>query len=424
MLLGHARGKVGDIVFSRSNGQQVTRARAAVVKNPRTEIQLIQRILLNTISQAYSKLQPICDHSFEGVQVGQPSASRFMRVNLRSLRARVAEEIAAFTDLDSIVSFSKLGTNVFAPNTYVISSGTLPSVAVVPKSPASSLVMVADVFAAETPLTTYQDVISAAGLKRGDQLTFIAAKGSSVVEPTIVYSRIILDPVSDTGQHLPLSTPFLVDGAVNMPSPRNTGSFTAIALTSSGLEFNLGGNIPTLGAAVIVSRQKSDGAWQRSNSSLVLNEIAVLGEFPSLQSALDAAASSSISDISDLYLNNAGENVPVNTPGAAITRAFWNNNANSPEIGEFTFPWPAAGVVADASQYMDPTDPGAILVIGTGLNASTLEIDGFNGAIVPTFSADGTRAYTRSIGAEDGTVTIKLGGVVFGGSVNYETLRP
>ena len=87
MLLGYARGKVGDLVFSRQGGQQVTRARAAKVSNPRSTAQMIQRMIFGSVSFAYSMLRPICDHSFEGVQYGQRSMSKFFSLNLKALRA-------------------------------------------------------------------------------------------------------------------------------------------------------------------------------------------------------------------------------------------------------------------------------------------------------------------------------------------------
>lgn len=87
MLLGYARGKVGDLVFSRQGGQQVTRARAAQVSNPRSTAQMIQRMIFGSVSFAYSLLRPICDHSFEGVQYGQRSMSKFFSLNLKALRA-------------------------------------------------------------------------------------------------------------------------------------------------------------------------------------------------------------------------------------------------------------------------------------------------------------------------------------------------
>lgn len=417
MLLGHARGKVGDLVFSRSNGEQVTRARASVVKNPRTDIQLIQRILLNTVSQAYSKMQPIVDHSWEGVQVGQASMSRFMRTNLKAIRSRVAAEIAAFTDLDSIVAFTPLGSNKFAPNTYAISAGSLPTVAVEQASPVSTLSMVAPVFA---EATSYQDIIDAAGLKRGDQLTFCSVKGSSLVDPIFSFCRVILDPTSDTGQPLPLTTAFLEAGAINKPSPRNTGAFTTVALSASGLTFNVGGNLPTLASAIIVSRQANDGKWMRSNASLVLNGAAVVGEFPSLQQCLDLAASGDISDISDLYLNNAGETTPINTQGVAISSAYYTQGGDE-------LIWPGEGETGEIAS------PFGCDFYGNGLTNSIMKLhvkivtgpESESDLDMPLiFSGDGKRAYLPAdtvLPALTGNASmyVLIGDVQWGGTLTW-----
>ena len=106
MLLGHARGKVGSLVFSRANGKQIVRAKADVVANPQTEAQVIQRIMLNTVAQAYSKMASICDHSFQGVQKGAKSMSYFMKVNLNKLR-----QVNVSIDVPSL----KAGDEVFLP---------------------------------------------------------------------------------------------------------------------------------------------------------------------------------------------------------------------------------------------------------------------------------------------------------------------
>lgn len=415
MLLGHARGKVGDLVFSRSNGEQVTRARAAVVKNPRTDIQLIQRIILNTVSQAYSKLQPLCDHSFEGVQVGQASMSRFMRRNIDNLRARVASDIAAFIDLDSIVAFTRLGSNLFAPNSYVVSSGSLPSVAV---EVSTTTAFTAPVF---DGASTYGEFINAAGLRRGDQLTFVCIKGSSLVEPVLSYARIILDPTSETGQPLSLDTPFANDGSVNMPSPRNTGVVSL--LQNSGLVYNVGGDLPTLASCIIVSRQNNAGKWQRSNATLVLNEMAAVGEFDSLQVCLDAAKSGGISDESEFYLNNAGETPPINTQGASITRAYYGNGTGGFNLTDSAWPWPAAG---RTDLVTDSELGGQVLIMGIGLtaeNVAVVKVAG--GSLQVNVNADGTRAYTsETLDVDLEVYSIQLGGEKWGGFVNTEGLRP
>lgn len=317
MLLGHARGKVGDLVFSRSNGQQVVRARAAVVKNPKTEAQTIQRTILNTVAQAYSKMQPIVDHSFEGIPEGQKTMSAFMRANLDALRTKIAQYVADNWSYDSIYAFAPIGTNKFAPNDFIVSRGSLPSIVVAIPS--------ANTTTAELGGTTYGDIINALGLKRGDQLTFLNIKATRSLDSqdsTFEFARVILDPQNADGSAADLSTPLLADGAINLPSPRNTGQLTGLAITQDGtLTFNLAGNQRvTLAAAVIVSRQSTTGEWQRSTTQLVTNDDYIGGFVNSLQYALDFAEQNSLASLSDLYLNNAGTGqLPNSGEGLNIT---------------------------------------------------------------------------------------------------------
>ena len=66
MLQGMARGKVGDVVFSRLNGQQISRVRNRQPYNPRTNKQLIQRAIMATVMLGYSAGKEIFNHSFQG----------------------------------------------------------------------------------------------------------------------------------------------------------------------------------------------------------------------------------------------------------------------------------------------------------------------------------------------------------------------
>ena len=307
MLLGHARGKVGSLVFSRSNGKQVVRAKADVVKNPKTEAQKIQRILLNTVAQAYSKMQAICDHSFENVNAGQDSMSYFLRQNLNALRTKVSEAIAGGATLEEIFSFAPLGTALFVPNDYLISKGKLPKINV---ADASS----DDEMTALITNGTYEDVINAYGGQRGDQLTFVAVAGSGIDNCVFKFARIILDPTDAAGNQLPLSTNFLDGSAVNAPNPRNEGviSFTAAA---NGLSFTFGDTY-MFAAAVIVSRKGENETWQRSEATLVANPSSSELVY-SLQYALDASDANGIDTLNSRYLNNSGNGRMAE--GGAIT---------------------------------------------------------------------------------------------------------
>lgn len=303
MLLGHARGKVGDLVFSRVNGQQVTRARAAVVKNPQTEAQMIQRIMLNTVIQAYSRMSEICDHSFEGIAQGQPSMSAFMKRNMAFLRQYVSDgvNLDGFT-FDDLYAFSPIGSNEFTMNPFIIASGSLPSVTIVDISALTGAKIAIEASAAAP---TYEDIITSLGLQRGDQLTFISQEAWTDRRAAFNYARVILDPRDTDGNSLPLSTNFLNGTAINMPNPRNEGAEINYSFADGHLIFNRSDN-SQFGAAVIVSRQKTDGTWLRSNTSITLVAgTAQLVNSRSLQECLDLFAAGSIDVTNPLYLNNA-----------------------------------------------------------------------------------------------------------------------
>lgn len=305
MLLGQARGSVGDIVFSRVNGQQVIKSKAGEVKNPQTTAQLIQRILLNTISQAYSKMQDICDHSFEGIASGQMSMSYFMQKNLNLLRYTLSQ----VGDLNaSAPCFAPIGNNGLASNSYVIAKGSLPETVPTVSGGAVAILLTAN---------TYAAVLAATGLQRGDQLTVITVDGIDLSDQKFVYSRIILDPRDAEGNELGLETEFVSNGAINAANPRNENRGHAYAFDNGSFEVSVPTAAITMGAC-IASRQKADGSWLRSNAVLLLAEDASIGY--SMQQALDLFASGGIDVESSKYLNNAlriasRANVTVDNPG-------------------------------------------------------------------------------------------------------------
>lgn len=304
MLLGHARGKVGSLVFSRSNGKQVVRANADVVKNPQTEKQMIQRIIMATVAQAYSRFQPICDHSFEGLQAGQQTMSAFVSANLKLMRENIAAAVAANQSFDDIKAFTPVGSNEYASNAYIIAKGKLPEV--IASFTGSTRAKVAGIAA-----NTYAAVISALGLQRGDQLTFVTTQGASGANITFHYARVILDPMNTDGSEAELSVPFIADGAINLPNSRNEGNFNVLEFADSAIAWNFSAQSVT-GAAVIVSRQNADGTWKRSNAVLQVNDPGIIYE-RSLQECLDLVKSGSIDTLSSMYLNNAGTGRLANT---------------------------------------------------------------------------------------------------------------
>lgn len=298
MLLGHARGKVGSLVFSRSNGQQIVRSRAEVVKNPQTTTQMIQRIILNTIAQAYSRMAAITDHSFEGVQNGQKSMSYFMKKNMEMLRAKIANISIDSGLLGDVYAFTPIGQNVLAPNAYEIAKGTLPEV--------RAYELEEDNTVAAMALTenTYAGVLNQYGLKRGDQLTFVTMQQDGLTNiVSFHFARVILDPQNADGTEADLSSAFIVDGAINLPNVRNEGEFSKLTFDTDHVEFGFTNGY--LAATGIIVSRKENGTWLRSNCKMVASSVNY-GQAVSMGEALDMFQAGGFDALNTKFLNNSG----------------------------------------------------------------------------------------------------------------------
>lgn len=95
MFLGQSRGKVGDLVFYRQEGEQIARTRNRHPRNPRTEPQQYQRAIMATVTAAYKAGRTLFDHAFEGFSVGAQNQREFLRQNARLLRSLIAGDLAA-----------------------------------------------------------------------------------------------------------------------------------------------------------------------------------------------------------------------------------------------------------------------------------------------------------------------------------------
>lgn len=93
LFLGMARGKVGDIVFYRQDGKQITRTRNRNPRNPRTQKQLVQRAIMATVGLAYKFGSSIFDHAFQGKSVGAQCQREFLSENTRILRGLLSAEV-------------------------------------------------------------------------------------------------------------------------------------------------------------------------------------------------------------------------------------------------------------------------------------------------------------------------------------------
>lgn len=129
LMLGTSRGKIGDVVMYRANGQQMTRVRVRKVANPKTNAQSIQRLVLSSAAKAAQALSFVVDHSFEGVQYGSKSTRYFRSEAMKELRAKflAALNYTEATGFNTFAPIVPLDANDAAIGEYLISKGSLPS---------------------------------------------------------------------------------------------------------------------------------------------------------------------------------------------------------------------------------------------------------------------------------------------------------
>lgn len=123
--MGMGRGKVGEIVFSRQDGEQVFRARNRHPHNPQTNKQLVQRAVMATIMAAYSAGREIFDHSFQGYSVGAGCQRRFLSLNANALRTQMAIDFENATPEEALAKVTAPKIQTPIPNQYIVAEGSL-----------------------------------------------------------------------------------------------------------------------------------------------------------------------------------------------------------------------------------------------------------------------------------------------------------
>lgn len=286
LFMGNASGKLADVVLYRNAGAQVARLRVRKPRNPRTENQLIQRVIQSTNAKAYSVLQAICNHAFEGKNSKTQNQSEFMRLNVAADRYRVNVAPMGWRSLDYFNSRDMVEPLV---NNYIVSSGSLPEMQF---GGDGQNFTIGDGLGL-TENDTYQQVCDKLGLQRGDQITVFNVTVGDNAEMSDLYAiRIILEP-SDGD----MSAKFLGEaGAINKPNEKNEGNFT-VAISTGVLSIELK---KTGGAGTVIISRYDNGKWLRTTSRMRV--ISRITNAPTLGEAVDSWKSAVSSD---KYLNQA-----------------------------------------------------------------------------------------------------------------------
>lgn len=399
--LKNANGKLAGATIYQSNGETVMRE-VVTPKDAKTVGQVLQRIVMHTVMSSYSLMKAICDHSFEGIKKGQDTMAYFLKQNVQFCREKIATMQSEGTSAYDMYNFMPLGRKGFTPNQYLVSMGSLPQI--------QSNIMDDEAqhgYLAGFSANTYEDVIKTLGLQRGDQVTFciVHSTGTSLLANDFKYARVILDPTNTDGTSAPLSSAFIVDNKINLPSARNEGDFYFNFNANNQIEFAIEEAFGGIANAVIASREGSDGNWLRSTSYMAYidgaNETYNLGE------CLDMAKSGTSSPIvtsNELYLNNAGQ-TSSNESSSAVTPVTPGSDTAAASI---------SSVSANSVNLTRGTVGNVVLPNGTTLPTSI-------NVVVAAANADGKKVAILAGNSFLAEGTVASGSVTIAASVNTGT---
>lgn len=370
MLLGHARGKVGDVVFSRRLGQQTTRAYVSKVNDATTRSQVSQRSKLGNLVSSYRAYRTLLQRAFETKNPGVTDYNRFVGDNLAGSGVFLTkEEVAA-------------GACVVAA--YIVSKGTLPQIQVVEQVAGSFMSDIGlpagfDIDATTTIAQLSEAIVSAnADWMMGDQFTavhaeqFVTAQGGipmcSVRMYDIVLSPANQDLVRDT---VPATVLSVVNGYLGFTNPDFTG-----------------------GVAAIHSRREASGALKVSSSRIILTQNnQIYSRFAGISAEERAVASRGFND--GAYLDPGSEH---GNPAQPITP-----NVVLTEIRSGGYVWPAEDTMQIGTdieflgENLSDLDGTAIITFHDATTATLGAGTVSSGARVFDISQDDTGKWIRRI---------------------------
>lgn len=172
LILGTSRGKLGDIVTYRSMGQQMARVRVRNVKNPKTQLQTLQRVVLACAAKTVAVMSTILDHSFQSVMYGAESKRYARKQIMKVLREQM---VAAYNDEARTTAAQQVGcfptyASGAAVAAFPISQGSLPQIPCEIVNEGQGFISAVVNFS--TTLTV-AELCTALGVSTDTQLTFI-----------------------------------------------------------------------------------------------------------------------------------------------------------------------------------------------------------------------------------------------------------
>lgn len=253
-FFGLRKGSTKSLTFQVLNGKQITKDRVYNVKNPQTLAQMQQRALMATAVTAYSKMKAICDHSFEGIEVGSKTMGEFIKNNLAVLSNAMPE-----------INVTEYKSQTLAENKYMVSKGSL--------NPVNSSIQGSNVrFDTGVPITvgddalTWGDIAKSMGIKLDGMLTFVVIYEKQCLWMRIKFNKDIFDAViSSVGE-----AGFIDNLTDNNSVEGNSLELADIITINKGVSGNYYFEVKlneSDAAAAIIS-ERDENTWKRSTAYL------------------------------------------------------------------------------------------------------------------------------------------------------------
>lgn len=254
-FFGLRKGSTKSLTFSVLDGKQITKDRVYDVKNPRTEAQMRQRMLMTTVGAAYKTLKSIADHSFEGYSSGMQCMRQFNSRNLNRFKKAAAAK--------GSVAFNEYKDGDINPLPFILASGSLPGFDF-KFDGTSNLEIKGEKDGAD--FATAEGIYAALGVQRNDLITFCTVIGEgSVTNGVYTYKAERFDVVRLYCDK---------SGSVSKPADAFTIStnndLAAVTMTTSGNAITIKSNEADFGA--VIQSRKNDSGWLRSSAVMVVND--------------------------------------------------------------------------------------------------------------------------------------------------------
>lgn len=204
MLLGYARGKVGDMVFARRAGEQIVRPYNGNPKNPKTRSQMIQRIKWPNVIAFYRIARPYIEKGMQGRKLGQSGYNKFVSLNVPSNEVFLTKQMSIG------------GGSIMAP--YYLTNGSLGERFITSDLNTGLALNGMDLTNSDISRVSAALISLNPGLQMGDQITVLMFRQSS----------------TDAGFN---SVPYLIPAYAKFTLQEGSGSFAQNVESAGGISF-------------------------------------------------------------------------------------------------------------------------------------------------------------------------------------------